>query len=242
MSERDDKAGGAGVNFTLAKPVRQPWRPFDDNARTAFLQIIRTVRSRRRAAKLIGVSHNTVQFWVECGKREQYRDEDYEYRLFYLQLLEAEAHRDTLAERALAVEAVADWRAADAMLKRSERLAIAPFTRREAKAKAETAEASARIARAKVEVVERAAAKIAGMVFFPAEFLEKCTAEERAVIETAMRRESLIFMPDSMMAEVALEQDTSDIDELEAALERHPRRTLRGEVIDVGPEDEGGGA
>ncbi len=215
----------------MGRPMRQPWRPFDESAQEDFLKAIRAgVRSRSAVMRLLGLNPTTVNRWIGRGKSEDYTDADIEYRYFYLRLLAAEAERLSVADVTLLNAARMDWKAADAVLRRQERVderqAMGVHIEREAKAKADEAEAAARLAKARAEVAERAANKFAGVVLLPPEFLERCQPEEREMLEAAMRRERLIQAPEAMVEEILAEQDTSDLEELEDGLRRHPRRGI----------------
>ncbi len=223
-------------------PRRSPYAPFDAQARADFCDRIRNgVRSRSGAMRILRLCPTTVNAWIARGKVEDWPDEDYEYRAFYLDLKAAEAAREALVDLTLGraaqgfqatvdgegetiVRVVPDWRAADALGKRQERGRVLEHEVNAARAKADASAAEARIAKAKADVAERAAQKFAGVVLFPADFLERCSPETRANIEAEMIRNRLLKAPAEMVEEAIAEQDTSDLDEIEAALERHPRR------------------
>jgi hypothetical protein len=217
--------------FWVARPIRQPWSPFDDVARDAFLNAIRNgVRSRSMAMRLCGLSPATVNRWIALGKRDDYADEDYEYRLFYLKLLAAEAERAAIADVTLTRHARMDPKVADALKRHQERAEerrlMGPHLERKARAEADEAEYEARIAKAKAEVAERAAQKINGAVIFPPEFFEMCTPEEQGVLAKALERTRMLAAPKEVVEEALAEQETDDIEEFEEALNRHPKREL----------------
>ncbi|HRE87534.1 MAG TPA: hypothetical protein PK095_00215 [Myxococcota bacterium] len=235
MNTVSDSSDNNGPSHWLARPVRQPWRPFDKAAREDFLNCIREgVGSRDKAAKLCGVHLSTVKAWIARGKLTDYTEDDFEYRLFYLQLTQAETERGAVGETTLHRASRFDWRAADVWLRRQERMEdraaaklLVEYQTRRARAEAEEAEHQARLARSRADVAERAAAKIAGAVIFPPEFIEMCTEEERVVLSKALERTRMLVAPQEVVEEALAEQDTSDLDEYEDMLDRHPSRDIK---------------
>lgn len=223
-----------------------PWRPFDAKAREEFCDYLRNgVTSRPKVIALMRLSPGLVAKWFARGSKDEYELGDYEKRAFVLDVRSAEAARDAAPELRLFEAAIGeivpnnddskdapktkrqggDYRAAIEYKKLQERTRLQRHEEAMAEAKAREARANARVAEVKAVVAEQAAKKINAMVIFQAEFMARLKPSERAVLEAAMQRERVIETPADMVDDILQGQDTSDIDELEEGLRRHPHRT-----------------
>lgn len=236
--------------------VKTPYTPFNERTREAFCELLRKgAPSRAAAAALLRVNHGLVHQWVTRGRNPDYPPEDYIYRAFYIQVVEAEAARDSLPDMQLHRAALGeeqrteeqdengeltvkvtykggDWRAAAELGRRQERQRTLRHETREARHRADEAGAKAKLAMVKALVAEQAAKKLAAVVIFPPEFFERLQPHERVLLEDILKREKMEVATSDIVAEVLSEQDVSDIDELEEALGRHPARTRRKPTLD----------
>lgn len=248
-TDRDDDNDEIGPSLS-----HSPWRPFDAKAREDFCNYLRNgVSSRSKVIALMRLSRSTVDKWFMRGSKSEYDPGDYEKRAFVLEVRSAEAARDAAPELRLFEAAIGeidsevtddegnvvakrkggDWRAAIEYKKMQERMRLQRHEESLAAAKSREAHANARVAEVKAVVAEQAAKKINAMVIFQAEFMARLKPAERAILEAAMERERVIETPADMVDDILQGQDTSDIDELEEGLRRHPRRDLnaRGETL-----------
>lgn len=214
----DDQNKGA-----VGRPVRQPWRPFDEETRQLFCDTLRNgCRKRSGAMRLLGVNPGVVNAWIARGKSESYRDEDYEYRHFYLCLRAAEEARDAVCDMVLAEAARGrDWRAAAELGRRQERMAVVEAQQRIAEAKASQAEADARLAKAQADLVERKLKVVAGRFVFAQEAWDTATEEERAALESLLVRRGLVRVePGQVEEEMGQQRDPEEDAELEELAQR----------------------
>lgn len=203
--------------FWLGQPRLQPWRAFDKAAREAFIECIRGgVMSRDKAAKLTGVHIGTVKAWIAKGKRTDYTDDEIDYRLFYLQLQQAEAERGSVAEVTLLNAARTDYRAADLLARRQEATALAEFRRKAAAAEAEKKEQEARMAKLAADLMERKLRVVNGRFVFPQEALDVATEDEKAALASLFARRGLVRVePQDVEDEMEATRDPIEDAELE---------------------------
>lgn len=232
VSSQDEDDETDAAFWWLDRPRLQPWREFDKAAREAFLECIRGgVMSRDKAAKLTGVHPSTAKAWIAKGKRTVYSDDDYQYRLFYLQLQRAEAERASVAETTLLNAARTDYRAADLLARRQEAAAVAEYRKRAAAAEAAIKEQQARMAKLQADLVERKLRVVNGRFVFPQEALDVANEAERAALQSLFERRGLVRV-EPQDVEDEMEQTRDPVEDAE--LEELERRWGLG-----GPE--GGG-
>ncbi len=229
-------------HYPITLPPRQAWQPFDETARAAFItKIAEGAPSVAEACRLIGVSYATANNWLNRGKREDYGD-DYEYRLFFLQYQQARAARKTLVDMTLVKAAPLDWRAADALGKRierqEERETMGPLIIAKAKADVVRAEAEARIAQVKAELLGAGLKRIGGRLYWPAEIAARMNADERLALEALMVREGLLPAPMEEVETVLLERDTSQDEHLNQLAVRWGLAEERSRALDIEIEAE----
>lgn len=219
MSEPND---GKGPKYALVPAVRKARVPFDDKTRAEFLAYIRMgVRSRAQAAKLCGVHLKTVDYWIAKGRPEEYPDEDFEFRMFFIQLQKAEAERGSIADTTLARYARDDWRAAEAYAKRQDAIATATARRASVESEAEIKAQQARMAKIQADLVERKLRVVAGRFVFAQEALDTATEDERRVLRGLFERRGLVRVePQDVEEEMQQTRDPVEDAEMEELAQR----------------------
>lgn len=115
-----------------------------------------------------------------------------------------------------------DWKAADALSKRLERMDLHPGKLRLqnadvaiAEANVAYAQANARRAHALAELAERGVHEVNGILVFPSEFIEQLVPSERTVVENAMLRLGLKVASPGAVQAMAEAQSEEEITEKE---------------------------
>lgn len=192
MAEGDDPKWEKD-HFTVA--IHVPERdddPFPFAQRTAFLELIRGgVRDRNDAIKILGtVPKNTVLRYIRDGQDKVglHTEKGQQRYLFYLDLLAAEAARNTMGDTVIMKEVQrGNYKAAEAWNRRSERLAEQPSRLRILKAEADEREAAAeaakqraRIMTLQAQILERKDETAPDMVLFPPHAVERLRLQDPA--------------------------------------------------------------
>lgn len=203
---------------------------FSAEAREQFCALIRQgARSRADVARAMGEypGIGVIQRWIDDGramgekggKRNAFPTAtDLAKRKFYIDVMAAEAERNTVGDAIIMREArLGDWRAAEAYQKRSERLAEAPLRKRILKAEAEEREAQAAAARARqrimaaqADIIERTSGPTADMVLFPPAAIQRLKAKDPAkakALEALLVDAGIVSAPDSVVDAVVKSQD-----------------------------------
>lgn len=227
--------GNEKPQFVISrKVVSDGYAKFDAGSRAEFLAIIEGgVKSKIEAMRVLKLNPSTVNRWIFLGKatRDEWAsltghdpwlnesDEYDEHRNFYLDLRSAETKRDARVELVLASNAMSDWRAADALGKRQERMALLEDTKRLKKAQADAAVHEARFARARADAAEKGEAIISSVVF-PPQLIEKLPAALRESLEVEMKRLGYTSATDAELAKAAASIDDEMLDEIESMGQR----------------------
>lgn len=231
MSKEDPK-------FLIARPITDGYAKFDVHTRDTFLKAIESGSGSPTAAiRLLKLSPTTVKRWIRCGKMDRdewthftgkdgwlnHSDEYQEQRDFYIALRSAEAKRDARVEMVLAENAMSDWRAADALGKRQERMDLHEDVKRLKKAQADAAQHhaiaaqhEARFSKARADAAEKGEASIAGAVVFPGAFLDLCAPDVKAKVVAEMERLGYAQATDEELVAAASKLNEEDLDEIEA--------------------------
>jgi hypothetical protein len=198
----------------------------------------------------IAYGRRTDEDWAREGRTDWFNKTGYKYRLFYLDFEAALAMSEGLveevllesalgyvaekvikgkdgAEQVVSVKVPGDFRAADALGKRRERMAVFHDKKRLMRAQADIAEAMAQRQRAeasfaesRAELAARGLTPINGMVYFPAGFIEACGEDERKVIAGAMERLGFVQATEEAVKEAAAQKSEQEINDLEALADR----------------------
>lgn len=76
-----------------ALPVRQAWQPFDVQARSLFVGLVREGRSRSDACRALGLHRSTLGKWTRRGRQDQLAGLETAQACFLAALVSAEAQR-----------------------------------------------------------------------------------------------------------------------------------------------------
>ena len=214
--------------------VSDGYAKFDAASRDEFLAIIEGgVKSKLEAMRVLKLNPSTVNRWIFLGKatRDEWAvltghnpwlnesDEYDEHRNFYLDLRAAETKRDSRVELVLASNAMSDWRAADALGKRQERMAVLEDTKRLKKAQADAAQHEARFAKARADAAENGELAVSAVVF-PPQLIEKLPAALRESLEAEMKKLGYTSATDDELAKAAAAIDDETLDEIESMGQR----------------------
>lgn len=244
----------------LDRSRTSPWRHFDEMARSEFCEAIQNgVKTRPMAVALLGLNPAVVERWIQLGRNKDAPEEDYPYRLFYLQLKSAEAKRDAAKDLVMhqamvgaTVEAMnkdgevvllkqpGDWRAAAEIGKREERMEALAMAREKHKVAMERERAEAKIAQVKAEILERGLRRVNGRLFWPIDIAQRMTQDERLALEGLMLREGLIPAEPAEAEREAAQRDPLEDEHIRRLAEQWGLAEERDRAIDAdaGPIDE----
>jgi hypothetical protein len=178
-------------------PNADAFRPFDARAREELLLALASGRARsaQDACEMLGLSWRVVLQWLQRGKRVHegaIEPDGAVYHGYYLRYLAALGEVRRTARQVLVDESRTNWKAALEVLQLEQREALQTLELKTARAHARRASAMAKTAQIEALLALAKVHKRNGRLYWPAEVLDRMSAEERAVLEAFMMREGFV--------------------------------------------------